>query len=96
MVIYLKYYPVICLEGLRKTSIRISVVPAEIRTKHFPNTSIERYHYITLIHINFLISNLLYLIHVRLVVSFQLDCDIFFLVTALLYVRFGTTTQTSS
>jgi hypothetical protein len=34
-------YPVICLDGLRKTTenLRISFVSAEIRTEHIPNTS---------------------------------------------------------
>jgi hypothetical protein len=34
--------------GLRKTtrtSVTIGRLPAEIRTQHLPNTSLERYHY---------------------------------------------------
>jgi hypothetical protein len=40
----LRYYPDICLEGLRKstkTSVRISRLPAEILTRNFPNSKQE-------------------------------------------------------
>jgi hypothetical protein len=41
-----KYYPAFFLERLRKTmktSISIAVVPAEIRTEHLLNVSLQRY-----------------------------------------------------
>jgi hypothetical protein len=43
------YYPIILLYDLRNnanTSVYIAGVPAEIRTEHLPNTSLERYLYI--------------------------------------------------
>jgi hypothetical protein len=43
---YSRYYPSICLEGLRettKTSVRIPGVPAEIQIKPLPNASLEHY-----------------------------------------------------
>jgi hypothetical protein len=45
------YYPNICLEGQRKTqepTVKIVGVQAEIRTKHFSNsTCVEHYLYIS-------------------------------------------------
>lgn len=38
-----QYYPVICPEVLRKTSVRITGVSVEIRTEHMLSTSLQRY-----------------------------------------------------
>jgi hypothetical protein len=48
----LRYYLGIFLDGLRKTlksSFRIADVLAEIRTMHFPDTSLEHYRQIRLL-----------------------------------------------
>jgi hypothetical protein len=40
-----RYYPDICLEGLKKTtktSLQIADVPAEIQTEDLPNLTVER------------------------------------------------------
>jgi hypothetical protein len=45
------YYPVIYLQDLKKpreTSVRRAGVPAEMRTKYHPNTSLEHYMYTNL------------------------------------------------
>jgi hypothetical protein len=39
----------ICLEGLRKSSVKMSGVPASIRSEYFPNTSKERGRYTNLL-----------------------------------------------
>jgi hypothetical protein len=42
----LRYHHGVSLERLRKrtkTSARIAIIPAEIRTEHFPDTNLERY-----------------------------------------------------
>jgi hypothetical protein len=49
---YLKYYQSNCLAWLKKTpktSVRTVGAPAEIRTQHLPNTSLDRYHYASLL-----------------------------------------------
>jgi hypothetical protein len=79
-------------------SIRIAGVPAEIPIEHLSNTSLERYRYINLLRVNYVISKLLNLIGAREFVSYHLNFKIyFFLIAALLitYVGFSTTTQTS-
>jgi hypothetical protein len=51
----LRYYTGICLGDLgklRKISVRIAGVPTEIRTEHFPSTSLELYPYTRLFGIN--------------------------------------------
>jgi hypothetical protein len=45
-----KYYPGICLEGLRKSrkiSVRIADTAIEFRTEYLPNPGLERYLYTT-------------------------------------------------
>jgi hypothetical protein len=45
------YYPSIFLDRLMeitKTSVRIASVPAEIKTEHLPNKSLEHYRYTSL------------------------------------------------
>jgi hypothetical protein len=41
----LSWYLLEVTENDRNTSVRISCVPAEIRTEHLPTRSPERYHY---------------------------------------------------
>jgi hypothetical protein len=41
-----RYYPSIYLEAkITKTTISIASIPAEIRTEHHPNASLQRYRY---------------------------------------------------
>jgi hypothetical protein len=43
------HHPGICLDGLGSTSVGIVRVPAESRTEHFPNASLELYRYTSLL-----------------------------------------------
>jgi hypothetical protein len=49
VVTYSRYYPSICLEGLREITrnapVRTAYVPAENCTKHLPNPSLDSYRY---------------------------------------------------
>jgi hypothetical protein len=45
---YSRYYPGICLEGLKKTAKnfnRLADAPAEVRTKHLRNTRLKSYRH---------------------------------------------------
>jgi hypothetical protein len=49
----MRYYPGICLEGLRKTSVSITDVLAKIQTWHFPITNLQCYHYTNPLDVTF-------------------------------------------
>jgi hypothetical protein len=55
IVAWLRYYPRIYLERLKKASVRIRLVLAKIRSEHLPNRDLERYRYASLLSSIFIV-----------------------------------------